>query len=184
MRKLSVFIIIIIISSLFTVGVVVVWITILNPNDTSFKLTSPAFANESSIPIEFTCGGENINPPLNIENVPEGTLSLALIMEDPDAASLPWVGFVFLHWVVWNIDPKTTAIEKNSTPLGAVVGVNHFHENNYGGPCPPAFRDHRYFFTLYTLTIELNLKSDCSKGHLLDAMEGHIIDQVLLIGIY
>ena len=141
------------------------------------KLTSPSFDHNSMIPLEFTCQGKDINPELNISGIPEGTKSLALIIDDPDAPMGTWV-----HWVVFDIAPTTTRIKKNSIP--GEQGVNDFQRLDYGGPCPPS-GTHRYFFKVYALDTLLNLKgSILRKQDLEKAMEGHTLAKAELIGLY
>ncbi len=142
----------------------------------SMRITSPAFTHNSSIPREFTCQGDDVNPPLVIEGVPAGTKSLALIMDDPDAPMGTWV-----HWVVYNIPADTTIIEKNSVP--GVQLVNSFGRESYGGPCPPS-GTHRYFFKVYALDITLKLDKNSKKKDLEKAMEGHILAKAELMGLY
>ena len=144
----------------------------------AMTITSPAFGNKEPIPSKFTCDGADINPALNISNVPPEARSLALIMDDPDAPGGMWV-----HWVVWNIDPKTREIKENSVPPGAKLGVNDFRKTPYGGPCPPS-GTHRYFFKLYALDAMPNLGSGTTKSALEKAMKGHILAQVELMGLY
>ena len=140
------------------------------------KLTSSAFSDGDEIPRE--CGYKNGNkiPPLTVSGVPEGTKSLALIMDDPDAMGA--VGKVWVHWVAWNIDPITTELENLTTE-----GMTDFGEVGYGGPAPPDKR-HTYVFKLYTLDIELDLPSESTKADVEKAMEGHIIEQATLTGTY
>ncbi|NQU83780.1 MAG: YbhB/YbcL family Raf kinase inhibitor-like protein [Parcubacteria group bacterium] len=141
------------------------------------QIYSPAFAYNALIPSEYTCDGTDINPQLNIANVPEGTKSLALIMDDPDAPGETWD-----HWILWNINPKTTLISKNSAPSGAKQGYNSWGNAKYGGPCPPS-GTHRYMFKLYALDTMLSIAS--ADGYDLGvAMKGHILKQVTLIGKY
>jgi len=142
------------------------------------KLTSSAFEHNQKIPSQYTCDGENINPPLTISDVPQNAKSLVLIMDDPDAPSGDWV-----HWTAWNIAPQTTEIAENSTPAGAVEGLTSFGKPGYGGPCPPS-GEHRYFFKIYALDINLDLTPKNDKRELLQAMEGHILDFAELIGLY
>ena len=139
------------------------------------KLTSPEFANNSYIPSRFTCKGENINPALEIHDVPTGTQSLALIMDDPDAPMGTWV-----HWVVFDI-PVISKIDENSIP--GKQGRNNFGRKDYGGPCPPS-GTHRYFFKLYALDKMLRLTEDISKGALEKAMQAHILEKAELVGLY
>jgi Raf kinase inhibitor-like YbhB/YbcL family protein len=117
----------------------------------TFRISSPAFKHNDHIPPKYTCDGADVNPPLVIENTPAGTKSLALIVDDPDAPGGMWV-----HWVVWNIDPAVAAIKENSVPSGAQQGINDFRSRNYGAPCPPS-GTHRYFFKLYALDTTLTL---------------------------
>ncbi|MFX1283989.1 MAG: YbhB/YbcL family Raf kinase inhibitor-like protein [Promethearchaeota archaeon] len=183
MRRFSIILILVTVASLLIVGFVIFWVFNLEGKDTSFRITSPAFSNGTYIPDEFTCHGSDINPELNILNTPNGTITLALIMDDPDAQDIPWVSRIWIHWVVWNIPSSTEVIPEGDLPEGAIQGLNSWSSNDYGGPCPPAWRDHRYFFKVYALDIELNLPANSTgKGSLLAAMEGHIIDQAVLMG--
>ncbi len=141
------------------------------------KLTSSAFENEGRIPDKYTCKGEDISPPLEIEGIPEGAKSLVLIIDDPDAPMGNWD-----HWIVWNI-PLVSKIEENSVPQGAVQGINDFRKHDYGGPCPPS-GTHRYMFKLYALDIILDLDEDSRKMDVENAMEGHVLAQTKLIGLY
>lgn len=144
----------------------------------ALRISSSAFENNSSIPAKFTCDGRDINPPLAIAGVPAGAKSLALIVDDPDAPGGMWV-----HWVVWNIDPKVTEIGENSVPKGAAQGMNDFRKHDYGGPCPPS-GTHRYFFKLYALDTQFSLGTNAGKKDLEKAMQGHIISQAQIIGTY
>ncbi len=143
------------------------------------KLTSEEFKNCEYISPGYTCDGDNVNPPLEISEVPENAKSLALIMDDPDAP-----GGTFVHWLVWNLPPETKEIDcGNSMPLDAVCGTTSFGRTGYGGPCPPE-GEHRYFFKLYALDILLLLPETANKNDLLQAMQGHILDKAELIGLY
>lgn len=142
------------------------------------KLSSTAFAHKGTIPALYTCDGRDINPPLKIEQAPTEARSLALIVDDPDAPVGMWV-----HWVVWNIPPQTAEIRENSVPTGAQQGRNDWRRNSYGGPCPPS-GTHRYFFKLYALDTTLNLGTITTKSDLEKAMQGHIVAQAQLIGLY
>jgi len=141
-------------------------------------ISSPVFENNGSIPGKYTCDGENVNPPILIENVPNRTKSLTLIVDDPDAPVGIWV-----HWVLWNINPETKEIKDNSVPKGAQQGMNDFRKHNYGGPCPPS-GTHRYFFKLYALDTIITLSSNATKADLEKAMKGHIIEQAQIVGLY
>jgi len=142
------------------------------------KIASPAFKDNGSIPKQYTCDGKDMNPPLIIENVLKEARSLALIVDDPDAPVGLWV-----HWVMWNIDPKIKEIKENYVPKGAIQGINDFRKNNYGGPCPPS-GTHRYFFKLYALDTTLNISPNSTKADLEKAMKGHILAQAQIIGLY
>jgi Raf kinase inhibitor-like YbhB/YbcL family protein len=142
----------------------------------AMKLTSPSFENMKSIPSKFTCDGIDINPPLKIENVPSGAKSLALIVDDPDAPAKVWV-----HWVVYDIDPGTKAIPENSIP--GIQGVNDSNGKNYGGPCPPS-GTHRYYFKLYALDKMLGFIEGADKRKVEKAIEGHILAKDELVGLY
>ena len=141
------------------------------------QLTS-VFSNNQAIPSKFTCDGENVNPKLNMTGIPANTKSLSLIVDDPDAPSGD-----FVHWVIWNIGAETTQIKENTNPAGAVVGKNDFGNNGYGGPCPPS-GTHRYQFKVYALDKKLDLPAVSGKKELLAVMNGHILDQAQLTGIY
>ncbi len=147
-------------------------------NDT-LQLTSPAFEDNQTIPEQYTCRGENINPPLNINNVPPDAKSLALILHDPDA-----VGGDFTHWVLWNVPPSAHAIAVNSVSEGAVQGVNGAGENKYTGPCPPTGTGtHHYLFEVYALDKSFNLDPATDKSKLAQAIKNHILIQHTLSGL-
>lgn len=153
----------------------------LEQKENKLTIKSSAFKDGDFIPSRFTGDGENINPLLEIKNVPEGTKSLALIMDDPDATG----GVTWIHWVLWNIHPKTQYIAEDSVPEGAVVGVNSWGKNEYGGPYPPkGSKPHRYMFKLFALDTTLDLSPDAPLSQLEKAMEGHILDKALLVGLY
>jgi Raf kinase inhibitor-like YbhB/YbcL family protein len=144
----------------------------------TLTITSPAFRSGEFIPSKYTCDGADVNPALAIGNVPSEAKSLAIIMDDPDAPSGMWV-----HWVVWDIDPKTQEIPEDSVPVGAQLGMNDFRKTPYGGPCPPA-GTHRYFFKLYALDRVLSLGPGTNKITLEKAMKGHVLEQAELMGRY
>ncbi len=137
-------------------------------------LASPAFSNEGQIPKIYTCLGNDINPPFTISGIPEGSKSLVLIMEDPDAPYKTWV-----HWLVYNIDPRQTTINENTLPWNSIVGKSDFGIDQYRGPCPPIGK-HKYTFTLYALDIKLTLEKGASKKELTKAMAEHILDQAII----
>ncbi len=139
------------------------------------KVYSTAFSHNGHIPAEYTCDGKDINPPLEVKDIPDGTKSLAIIMEDPDAPR-----GVFDHWLVWNISPNE-AIHEKANP--GVSGTNDFGKINYGGPCPPS-GVHRYFFKIFALDINLDLLVGASKNDLLEAMTDHVLAQGEIVGLY
>lgn len=139
------------------------------------KITSPAFAHNESIPKKYTCQGEDINPPLTLSDIPQGTVSLTLIHDDPDAPMGTWD-----HWLIWNIKP-VAEIKENSVP--GTQGKNSWGKSCYGGPCPPS-GTHRYFFKLYALDCELALSEGATKSELEAAMANHILAQAELMGLY
>lgn len=144
----------------------------------NMKIESPVFQNNQQIPSKYTCDGENVNPPLQFLDIPEATKSLVLIVDDPDAP-----GGVFVHWVVFNIDPEIRSIAENSVPDGVIEGMTSFGNKGYGGPCPP-FGTHRYFFKLYALDKKLDLNENASKKEIETAMASHVLAQAELIGLY
>lgn len=140
------------------------------------QIESPAFEAHQTIPKKFTCEGEDVSPPLIIQDLPKGTKSLVLIVDDPDAPR-----GVFVHWLAWNIEPSQQLPEGATPPS---QGRNDFGELDYRGPCPPKGNPHRYFFKLYALDIKLNLQAGSNKRQLEDAIKGHILGQAELIGLY
>jgi Raf kinase inhibitor-like YbhB/YbcL family protein len=150
----------------------------------AMKITSPVFLNNTKIPSKFTCDGEDINPPLFFTEIPDGTKSLALIIDDPDAPNRTESNSAgaFVHWVLFNISPKTTEIKENSVPGSALVGKNNTGETNFVGACPPS-GTHHYHFKLYALDSVLNLSTP-DKATLEKAMQSHILEQAELIGLY
>lgn len=146
------------------------------------KLSSPAFDHEGSIPRKYSCQGEDINPPLEITGVPKEAKTLALIMDDPDVPEWVRKDRMWVHWVVYNINPSLKKIEENAKPFGT-LGKNTAGQKQYMGPCPPD-REHRYFFKLYALDTMLELREGATKEELLKAMEGHIIGESQVMGRY
>jgi len=153
---------------------------------TQLSLTSSAFAHGGSIPARYTCDeNRGLNPPLTISGVPEGTVSLVLIMDDPDVPTQLRPDGVFDHWTLFNISPTTTEIAEDEEP--GTQGVHGGGARGYTGPCPPAQYEpttHRYFFRLYALDSELPLQAGATKAEVLEAMEGHILEQTELMGTY
>ncbi|MFO7848947.1 MAG: YbhB/YbcL family Raf kinase inhibitor-like protein [Spirochaetia bacterium] len=146
-------------------------------------LQTTAFANGEPIPREYSCDGENVSPPLRWSDIPEGVRSFALIMDDPDAP-----GGTFVHWVYFDIPHTVHELPRGIVPTekpaqGGTQGSNSFGKIGYGGPCPPG-GEHRYYFKLYALDSELNLKAGSSKKDLLQAMDGHIVEETQIMGTY
>ncbi len=146
------------------------------------KITSSEFSHGEYIPKKYTCNGDNINPTLIFENVPSNAKSLVLIVDDPDVPVVLREDRMYDHWVLYNINPKTTEILENNVSK-AVVGVNTNNEPKYQGPCPPD-TIHRYFFKLYALDMLLDLEEGATKKEVELAMEGHVIEEAKLIGLY
>ncbi|PIR69323.1 MAG: YbhB/YbcL family Raf kinase inhibitor-like protein [Candidatus Niyogibacteria bacterium CG10_big_fil_rev_8_21_14_0_10_46_36] len=144
------------------------------------QLTSPVFEHNGKIPSLYTCDSENISPPLAILDVPEEAKSLVLIMDDPDA--IKPAGKVWDHWIIWNIPPGTEEIKEGEEPDG-VFGTGSGNNKGYRGPCPPD-GEHRYYFKLYALDTELDIPEGSTKGQVEGAMNGHILTQTELIGLY
>jgi Raf kinase inhibitor-like YbhB/YbcL family protein len=150
----------------------------------TLSISSPAFQEGERIPTKYTCEGQNVSPQLEWSGVPEKALSLAVIMDDPDAPA-----GVFTHWVIFNNPPDSLTapealLKEPQLSSGTRQGINDAGKIGYYGPCPPPGRPHRYRFTLYALDKELDLKAGASKEQLLRAMEGHILEQARLTGIY
>jgi len=149
----------------------------------TLKVTSTAFTDGGMIPSKYTADGEDISPPLAWEGLPEGTQSVAIINDDPDAPMGTWV-----HWLVWNIPPEKTSLPEDvrpykQSPDGIRQGTTDFGRIGYGGPAPPS-GTHRYFFKIYALDTKLDLPPGAVKQELEDAMKGHILAEGQLIGKY
>jgi Raf kinase inhibitor-like YbhB/YbcL family protein len=153
----------------------------------SLTLISSAFSPNSSVPIRYTCDGEDLSPDLSWSGVPASAKSLALIVDDPDAPDPAAPKMTWVHWVLYNIPAKNgelpEAVASDSLPQGTMQGTNDWNRVGYGGPCPPTGR-HRYFFKLYALDSELPDLEKPTKGQLEQAMQGHIVEKAELIGTY
>ena len=150
----------------------------------AMEIKIAAFRNGAEIPRKHACDGADVSPPLSWDNVPAAAKSLALIADDPDAPGGTWV-----HWVIYDLPPATKELAESvaateTLPNGAKQGVNDFKKTGYGGPCPPPGPTHRYFFKLYALDVETQLKPKAAKQQLLDAMKGHILAEAQLMGRY
>ncbi len=154
----------------------------------ALELKSIAFEHNGTIPSKHTCEGEDISPQLSWNGLPEGTRSLALIMDDPDAPPGTWV-----HWVIYDLPPKAVGLDEgvprtenldNGAKQGLCWGVDDFSRVGYNGPCPPPGGPHRYFFKLFALDQSSGLLPKATKADLLEAMKGHILARAELIGLY
>jgi Raf kinase inhibitor-like YbhB/YbcL family protein len=146
------------------------------------QLTSPAFQHKGHIPKLYTCEGKNAHPPLQFHNIPEGTKSFVLIMDDPDVPASIRPEQMFDHWVIFNIPPETREI-KESGKVPGIQGQNTRGKNDYFGPCPP-FGEHRYFFKLYALDCQLLLHPGATKKAVQQALQGHVLAEAELMGLY
>lgn len=150
-------------------------------------LTSAAFEAGHRIPINFTCDGNDVSPPLSWSDIPPGTKSLALIVDDPDAPDPAAPQMTWVHWVLYNIPPNVSELKQGAAshnlPAGAREGVNDWKRAGYGGPCPPVGR-HRYVHKLYALDTVLPDLGKPNKAKLEKEMQGHVIGHAELIGLY
>jgi len=142
------------------------------------RITSQAFANGGKIPDKYTMYGDNLIPPLHVDEVPEKARSLAVVVEDPDAPK-----GTFNHWILFNLDPRTRDIKENTVPVMATQGRNDFGEVEYDGPKPPS-GEHRYFFKAYALDAMLPLSRGTKRQDLEREMKEHILDSATLMGKY
>jgi Raf kinase inhibitor-like YbhB/YbcL family protein len=152
--------------------------SVLAAGGAKMKISSSAFQEGGNIPSKFTCDGGDASPPLHLDGAPAEAKSLVLIVDDPDAPS-----GLFTHWIVWNIEAKTTDISESAAPAGGVQGTNDFGKSAYGGPCPPS-GTHRYYFKIFALDRTLDLKPGAKRRELDGAMRGHVIAQSELMGRY
>lgn len=147
----------------------------------TLQLTSPAFEDGEPIPHRYGYTEENVNPPLEVDGVPDEAESLALVVDDPDAMGP--AGKVWDHWLVWNLDPDTESIPEDWDATGAVEGENSYGGRDYGGPNPPD-REHTYRFRLYALDSSLDLAAGATKDELEATMDGRVLAETLLEGTY
>ncbi len=170
-------------------GALVLW-TLVQPNveaKMALTLTSSAFSHGGEIPVQYTCLGRDLSPPLAWTGVPPGTRSLVLIVDDPDAPDPKAPKMTWVHWVVYNIPPTVTAIPETASAgdLAPEVrfGLNDWKRTGYGGPCPPVGR-HRYVHKLYALDTMLTGLDKPTKKQLEAAMKGRILAHAELVGTY
>ncbi len=153
----------------------------------TLKLTSAAFNHNGEIPKRYTCQGQDVSVPLAWSEIPAGTKSLVLIVDDPDAPDPKAPKMTWVHWVLYNIPPGTTSLAEDvkppALPAGTLEGFNDWKRTGYGGPCPPIGR-HRYFHKLYALDTVLPAMENPTKADLEQAMKGHVLGNTELIGTY
>ncbi len=149
-----------------------------NTSSIYMKIKSKDFKDNGFMPKKFTCDGQNSSPEIDIFAVPNTAKSLLIIAHDHDAE-----GSDFVHWLIWNIDPRCEVIHENMTPVGALEGINDFGETGWKGPCPP-HGTHRYEFHLYALDTLLDLPYNSDKEAVRVTMDGHVIDETSLVGLY
>ncbi len=151
------------------------------------KLSSPSFENQGNIPEKFTCDGENISPALEWFGAPEGSETFVLVVDDPDAPDPANPRMTWVHWVLYNIPAVVGSlpegVEDSDLPKGTLQGRNDWNKTGYGGPCPP-IGQHRYFHKLYALDTALSDLGQPTKEKLEKAMDGHVLSQAELIGLY
>jgi len=151
-----------------------------------FVLSTPAFSGGASIPVKHTCDGEDRSPELHWTQPPTGAVSLALIVDDPDAPGGDWV-----HWVLFDVPASVRSLPegvpasgKLESPAGARQGRNDFGKIGWGGPCPPPGKPHRYFFRLFALTKPLGLEPGATKADVERTMKGHVLATAEMVGTY
>ena len=151
----------------------------------SLTLTSPAFSHNGDIPAKFTCQGEDLSPALQWSGAPDGTKSFALIVDDPDAPDPANPRMTWVHWLLYNIPASATGLPEavSELPQGTLQGLNDWKRTGYGGPCPP-IGTHRYFFKLYALDVMLPDLKNPDKKKLEQAMQGHVLTQAEMVGLY
>jgi len=151
----------------------------LEPAMPAMALSSSSFLEGGEIPPIHTCDGDDTSPDLVWGNLPQGTASLALVFDDPDAGG--WV-----HWVVYDLPPDGGRLPgglRSELPAGGQIGANTWGNREYGGPCPPS-GSHRYVFTLYALDAVLGLPPGATAEGLAAAVEGHVLATAELAGLY
>lgn len=153
----------------------------------TLTLTSPAFVDGAPIPSVYTCEGRDISPPLVWNGVPNGTQSLVLIVDDPDAPDPAKPQRIWVHWVLYNLPPVSSGlaegIASDALPKGTEIGLNDWRRLDFGGPCPPIGR-HRYFHKLFALDVRLKGLNSPRKAQVEAAMDGHVLAQATLMGTY
>ncbi|CAL1240085.1 YbhB/YbcL family Raf kinase inhibitor-like protein [Candidatus Methylocalor cossyra] len=153
----------------------------------SMRIESAAFSHNGAIPSRYTCDGEDLSPPLAWSEVPERTKSLVLIVDDPDAPDPKAPKTTWVHWVLYNIPPSAPGLSEGiapeKLPAGTLQGQNDWKRTGYGGPCPPVGQ-HRYFHKLYALDTVLPDLGQPDKRRIEQAMQGHVLAEAQLVGLY
>ena len=152
----------------------------------TMNIVSPVFNHQGMIPAKYTCEGADASPPLKWSGIPANTKSLVLIVDDPDAPDPAAPRMTWVHWVLYDIPPELTELAEGATinlPTGIREGTNDFRQTHYGGPCPPVGK-HRYFFKLYALDKTLGSLPGATKASVENAMQGHVLAQAELVGLY
>lgn len=148
------------------------------------RLTSSAFAAGETIPMKYTCDGEDVAPPLSWSGLPEDTVSLVLLFDDPDAPG----GEPFTHWLITDLPPDVNHLPEGFHPqemnVRGIVGRNDFGRTGYGGPCPPVGSNHTYYIRLYALDALLDLPPGATRAHVMDLMQDHIIEHTEIQGSF
>lgn len=151
------------------------------------RIDSPAFADRGDIPSQYTCEGRDLSPPLQWSGAPAGTRSLVLIVDDPDAPDPKAPKMTWVHWLLYDLPADSTglpeAVTPDALPKGTRAGKTDFKRSTWGGPCPPIGK-HRYFFKLFALDTVLPDLGQPDKKKLEAAMQGHIIGQTEMVGLY
>jgi len=152
----------------------------------ALRFSSTAFSAGGAIPARYTCQGSNLSPPFDIDDMPAGSKSLALIADDPDAPDPAAPKTTWVHWVVYNLAPDTKNLAEGAAAhslTGARAGLNDWKVTGYRGPCPPIGK-HRYVFKLYALDVQLPDLHRPNKAALEKAMHGHVLDHAEWMGTY
>lgn len=170
--------------AVFGVPALLLLLTPLHAQSMPFRISSTSFPNGGVIPKQFSCDGPNVSPQLSWTEPPAGTVSFALLVDDPDAPAGNWN-----HWVMWNLPARARSLPEGVSksrrlPDGSEQGLNDFRKIGYNGPCPPANKPHHYHFRLFALDKKMTLTGDAGKPELERAMKGHILAQAECTGTF
>ena len=145
----------------------------------SITVTSNAFPRGGQIPVDYSCDGKNMSPQLTWSAPPQGTKSLAIVLDDPDAP-----GGTFTHWILFNVAGETLTLAESADPaaIGARLGANDAHNVAYSGPCPPRGEMHRYLFHVYAIDGVLANNEGTTRAELDAALAGHVLGHGALLG--